>query len=276
MSGRIRSIKPELLDDAMTAGLTDTAFRLFIGSVLLADDYGDLRWEPAWLRAQVFWKTERALAEVESSVRELQEARLVLPYVVADQRYAAIRNWAKHQKVDKPGKPRIPGPPETLAEPSRDSRESLATDLRSPTPISDREQDQEPREPVPPDQRFSGGTSGVEARGRYESAMFAITKKPYGFQAKGIGTLCELLNTHARDEPTRAAALDWLERTLAEWVAEADPKYTAGWSPVKLNDWLNERNAPKRPVSFVRGRRPEEITKQPYDPNAPWMKAGES
>ena len=97
--------------------------------------------------------------------------------------------------------------------------------------------------------------------------MFAITKKPYGFQVKGIGTLCELLNTHARDEPTLAAALDWLERTLVEWVASADPQYTAGWSPAKLNDWINERNAPKRPVSFVRAKNAD---RQPHDEG--WLK----
>ena len=43
MSGRIRTIKPELLDDAVTAGLSDMAFRLFVSSIVLADDYGRLR-----------------------------------------------------------------------------------------------------------------------------------------------------------------------------------------------------------------------------------------
>jgi two-component system sensor histidine kinase BaeS len=37
MSGRIRTIKPELLDDERTATLSDAAFRLFIGLILLAD-----------------------------------------------------------------------------------------------------------------------------------------------------------------------------------------------------------------------------------------------
>lgn len=43
MAGRIRSMKPEILDDAIIAGLTDAAFRLFIAMIMVADDHGNLR-----------------------------------------------------------------------------------------------------------------------------------------------------------------------------------------------------------------------------------------
>lgn len=77
--------------------------------------------------------------------------RFVVLYEVDRQRYFAIRNWTKHQRVDKPSKPRIPAPPEQETQenpppredptrPSRDTRESfargqesLAPDLRPPT-----------------------------------------------------------------------------------------------------------------------------------------------
>jgi hypothetical protein len=135
MSGRIRTIKPELLDDAVTAGLSDMAFRLFVSSLVLADDYGRLRAEPAWLMGQIYWTRTIQVEEFLSALKEL--IPLMLFYEVNGQRYAEIRNWAKHQKVSHPGKPRVPTPPEILPRSSGESRETLVPDLRSPIPITD-------------------------------------------------------------------------------------------------------------------------------------------
>lgn len=142
MSGRIRTIKPELLEDAVTAGLSHIAFRLFIGCLLLADDYGNLRFELPWLRGQVFWAREVELEDFAAAVEELTVTRegasepLLVPYVVKGQRYASIRGWAKHQRVQKPGKPRVPGrdesSPESSPTLSGESPETLRPDLRSP------------------------------------------------------------------------------------------------------------------------------------------------
>jgi hypothetical protein len=148
MAGRIRTIKPELLEDSAIAELSHNAFRLFIGAILLADDYGNLRADPRYLEGQAFWGCA-AERPIDALLAELAEKDLLTRYTVRGQHYAAIRGWAKHQKVDHPGKPRVPGPkkadetatlgnpretlaniPEDLASP----RESLATDLRSPTP----------------------------------------------------------------------------------------------------------------------------------------------
>lgn len=136
MSGRIRTVKPELLEDAVTAGLSDRAFRLFIAVILMADDYGRLRAEPRFLAGQVYWLRECALEDLTVALRELD--RLVLFYEVHGQQYAEIRNWAKHQKVSHPGKPRVPAPSESLETSSGESPETLRplipiSDLRSPT-----------------------------------------------------------------------------------------------------------------------------------------------
>lgn len=138
MSGRIRTIKPEILEDAVTAGLSDMAFRIFVSAIVLADDYGRLRAEPAWLMGQIYWSRT---VSVEAFLVALDElAPVIRFYVVNGQRYAEIRSWSKHQKVSHPGKPRIPAPPEVVGEPresfakpSGESRETLVPDLRSPT-----------------------------------------------------------------------------------------------------------------------------------------------
>lgn len=136
---RIRSLKPEILEDAVTAALSDVAFRTFVGFILLADDYGRLRAEPGWLLGQIFWSRDpsREFREAfREALSELTRGRLVTFYELDGQRYAEIRNWAKHQKVDHPGKPRVPAPAEHDAPPpSREPRETLAPD-----------QDQDPEE----------------------------------------------------------------------------------------------------------------------------------
>lgn len=143
MSGRIRTIKPELLEDAVTAGLSSDAFRLFVGVILLADDPGNFRAEPAWLNAQVFWKRSAA-APVELLLEEL--APLVHFYEVGGQRYGAVRNWKKHQRISHPAPGKVPPPPEDLRSGSGAPPEPLRShspQLSSPPSI--------PPEPLRPD-----------------------------------------------------------------------------------------------------------------------------
>lgn len=155
MSGRIRSIKPEWLEDELLAAASDEARVLSVALILMADDYGRGRASAAAI-ATGAWRyqlerddgehTRETLARASRALRELVAIRFVTVYEVAGQRYFEIRNWQKHQKVDRPSKPRIPEPPaqetaeisdeprhsrdtrETLASPSTYPRETLATD----------------------------------------------------------------------------------------------------------------------------------------------------
>lgn len=133
MSRRARTIKPELLEDAVAAAFSDMALRLFVSCIVLSDDYGRFRAEPSWLMGQIYWARSVDVDDFLSAMREV--AAVVDYYEVNGQRYGQIRNWSKHQRIDKPGKPRIPPPPEdvgqireTLASLSRNTRETLAPD----------------------------------------------------------------------------------------------------------------------------------------------------
>jgi len=122
MAGRIRSIKPELLDDEIAAGLSDDAWRLFVSSWLLADDFGNFRAAPRYLAAQVWQDTTRNAL---TPLLELVQKERVLLYEVDGQLYAAVSTWERHQRVDNAGKPRVPSPPTNIREVSRDLAESL-------------------------------------------------------------------------------------------------------------------------------------------------------
>ncbi len=164
MAGRIRSIKPEVLEDEHAASLSDAAWRLWVSMWTLADDYGNLRVTPKWLGAQVFWGRQEP-PDVGALVAELAAPKadgrpgLIAVYVVNGQSYAHITGW-HHQKVDKPGKPRCPGPEQavtpTCADSSRESRETPEKPrdhsrlTGTGTSTTDRDQEEDRRALPPP------------------------------------------------------------------------------------------------------------------------------
>lgn len=122
-AGRIRMIKPELLDLACAAGLSSDAWRCWISMWLLADDWGNLRAAPRLLAASIFQDTNkvdvvlRALAELV----EMPEACRVELYRAGAEVYAHLCGWrgedspATSQYIRAPGKPRVPKPDATGA-----------------------------------------------------------------------------------------------------------------------------------------------------------------
>ena len=139
MTGRIRTIKPEWLEDELLAGASNEARVLSVGLILMADDYGRGRANIATIAADA-WRFAMAqddgahaaevLAMASRAFRELLAIRFVIDYEVDRQRYFAIRNWNKHQKVDRPSKPRIPAPSEAETPTKSDHRETLASVTR--------------------------------------------------------------------------------------------------------------------------------------------------
>jgi len=113
MAGRIRSIKPEIISDEKIAGLSHLQYRLFIGTLVLADDHGNLGANPEHIRGQVVWDSKETRGTVSMAITELIRVGLLVPYTVRGQSYLHVAGWSKHQRIDKPAKARIPGPTES-------------------------------------------------------------------------------------------------------------------------------------------------------------------
>lgn len=147
---RIRSIKPEWLEDERLITAGSDARVASIALIILADDYGRGRLTVA-TAARIFPETPENFREAFARL----SGWFVEEYHVRGQGYFRIVNWDKHQKVDKPGKPHVP-PPETACistienhpEAPENFRESLATDLRTVGP-KDPDQDPDPRASAP-------------------------------------------------------------------------------------------------------------------------------
>jgi hypothetical protein len=138
---RIRTIKPEFWRSDDITRLSREDRLLFIGLWSYVDDNGVGLDDYRAISADLF-ALEDDQNEVRDFVREglatLSRALLIDRYEVDGKRFIHIRTWKKHQRVDRPNKPRYPEPPpehtpptsenvddvDVLATPSRDLRET--------------------------------------------------------------------------------------------------------------------------------------------------------
>lgn len=128
---RIRSVKPEFWTDKRVASWDHFTRLFYIGLWSAADDHGRGSAEPSRLAAELFpydlsRDTRETLAKVSGALARLSDDSRITVYEVDGEVFFEISKWAEHQRVDKPGKSRIPLPINDPATSSRDTRETLA------------------------------------------------------------------------------------------------------------------------------------------------------
>jgi hypothetical protein len=147
---RIRSIKPEFWRSRHVAMLPWDLRLLFIGLWSYVDDNG-VGIDDAWqIQSDVFpvegdpmdarERVSRGLATLSRVVHESSYAPLIVRYEVDGRRYLAITGW-RHQRIDRPSKPRYPEPTaEDLsranAEAKQESRDTLASPPANNTSVT--------------------------------------------------------------------------------------------------------------------------------------------
>lgn len=113
---RTRMVKPEFWDDEKLAKVSRDARLLFIGLWSNSDDYGVVKGHPAWLKNRIFPYDEIPLATFDGWLAELAAIRVILPFLHNGERYFHIRNFCRHQTINRPSGTRNPAPPETSPE----------------------------------------------------------------------------------------------------------------------------------------------------------------
>jgi len=108
---RIRTVKPEFWTDAKTGTLSELSKCLFIGMLNHCDDYGVLEWStPEW-KVKIFpysLSTHGVLTEVICKEFLPRGLLTIFDRTVSDgeiKRYVFIRNFDKHQVINRPSKP---------------------------------------------------------------------------------------------------------------------------------------------------------------------------
>lgn len=136
---RIRSIKPEFWRSPDVSSLSIEDRLLYIGLWSYVDDNGVGQDRESIISADLFADDlsrdpRDTLARITRGLASLAENGRIVRYTVENRDYLYVTNWDKHQRIDRPNKPRYPLPTsenaevrDTLATPSRVSRDTLAT-----------------------------------------------------------------------------------------------------------------------------------------------------
>ena len=110
---RIRTIKPQFWQDEKIAKLSRDARLTFLGLIsALADDEGRLRVDPRLVRGAIYpYDDALRTKAVEKHLDQIEAQGLIVRYTVQGESYAFVRNWVRHQRIDKPQPSRLPEPP---------------------------------------------------------------------------------------------------------------------------------------------------------------------
>lgn len=106
--GRIRTLKPEFPQSESMGRVSREARLLFILLWTLVDDSGRTRAASRMLASLLYPYDDDAPAKIGGWMAELEAEGCIACYEVGGSTYLAIRNWAKHQKIDKPSSSKIP------------------------------------------------------------------------------------------------------------------------------------------------------------------------
>jgi len=110
---RIRTIKPEIWTDEKLGTCSILARLNFKGLISLADDEGRGRGSVRGLLSGLHGFTRDVTEEaMDNALGELEAAGMVVFYTIGGQRYYFVKNFAKHQKIDRPSPSKLPPPPE--------------------------------------------------------------------------------------------------------------------------------------------------------------------
>jgi hypothetical protein len=104
---RIRTIKPDFWTDEKLAECSIAARLLFIGMWNFADDCGNLGRSSKKLKMQVF---PADAIDCEQLVIELITHGMLTEYSVSGEKFLQIKNFLKHQLINRPSKSNIPPP----------------------------------------------------------------------------------------------------------------------------------------------------------------------
>jgi hypothetical protein len=112
---RIRTIKPEFWTSPQVMECSPNARLLFIGMWNFCDDHGRHPASVKQLKALIFPADDISLDTIRGMFDELSSNDLISTYVVDNKEYFEVSGW-RHQKIDKPQKPKFPAPSKPFAD----------------------------------------------------------------------------------------------------------------------------------------------------------------
>lgn len=143
---RSRMIKPEFWDDQKLCSISRDARLTFIGLWTNSDDYGVVKGHPAWLKSQIFPYDDIKIQTFQVWLQELEALHVILPFSDNGESFYFIRNFERHQVVNRKSKCRNPQPPCGLIDDSLSTHGALMDQTETETETeTELKQKQKPR-----------------------------------------------------------------------------------------------------------------------------------
>jgi hypothetical protein len=222
---RIRSIHPGLLTDEAFMALGHSAFRLYMGLLMEADDQGVFEWKPITLKARILPAHNE---DVIALLAELTVATCVVQFTANGKVYGAIRNFMKWQR---PRRPTIshPLPSDMAAFVGRPSEQTANTpaDVGNGDPPAD----------DPPDNVGKGPADGG---GRREEGGGKRKSNNYAFAGLVIRLKAEQLAKWQKAYPN-IPNLTALLQSRDDWLATQPAAVQERWF-VSTSNWLSNKD----------------------------------
>jgi len=129
---RSRMIKPEFWDDETLSKISRDARLVFIALWNFSDDYGVVKGNESWLKNHIFPYDDSMSHHgvFKQWLFELEKGRWILPFDHDGQKFYFIRQFQKHQTINRPSLQRNPAPPETLIEDSLNTHGVLIDEVK--------------------------------------------------------------------------------------------------------------------------------------------------
>ena len=216
---RIRTIKPEFWTDEKIIQLSPFARLLFLGMWNYADDHGGIESSEPQLKMRILPADP---VDVHDLLKELLAHGLLIEYSVNDARYYHIKNFPKHQKINRPSNPRVP------PYPSLNPHRGLTEDS--------------PREGKGSGREGKGKEVDLEGKGG-EGADPALPSPPSGgggaaAPVKGNGGNGQIVGEVGDDSP-RLNFVDSLPKPKRDALLHAVEKYNSkAWSRERVDQHL--------------------------------------
>ena len=101
---RVRSIKPQLLEDEKLGSVPPLARYLAIALILMADDRGNMRGSAGFVRGRAFAYDDVAMPDVQTWLEQLDAVGYAKLYYVNGEQFIHLVNWERHQKIGNPAR----------------------------------------------------------------------------------------------------------------------------------------------------------------------------
>lgn len=149
---RARMIKPDFWDDEKLSKISRDARLLFIGLWNYSDDYGVVKGNLIWLKNKIFPYDDIELSKFIKWIKEIEGLKIIFPFSSSEELFYLIKNFQKHQTINKPSQTRNPMPPGGLIEHYRSATVVLPSEVKlSKEEVKLSKEEEEGKPGVPPE-----------------------------------------------------------------------------------------------------------------------------